>query len=138
MVYAIVENGGKQYRAVEGGTLDVDYQPLETGKKVTLEKVLLLVDDHGTQVGTPLLHDVKVETTVEGTFKGPKIIVFNYRPKERYRVKTGHRQNFLRLKVDTIDYPGKIGKKAGSATEKSKVPDTEKAGAQKRSKDNKK
>ena len=78
MVYAIVENGGKQYRAVEGGTLDVDYQPLETGKKVTLEKVLLLVDDHGTQVGTPLLHDVKVETTVEGTFKGPKIIVFNY------------------------------------------------------------
>jgi large subunit ribosomal protein L21 len=107
MLYAIVENGGKQYRAVEGEILEVDFQPLESGKKVTLENVLLLVDDKGTQVGTPLLDNVKVETTVAGSFKGPKIVIFNYRPKERYRVKTGHRQQYLRLMVNSISYPGK-------------------------------
>jgi large subunit ribosomal protein L21 len=107
MVYAIVENGGKQYKAVEGGILEVDFQPIEAGKKIILDKVLLLVDDKGAQVGTPLLKNVQVETTVSEHFKGPKIIIFNYRPKERYRVKTGHRQQFMRLNVDSIIYPGK-------------------------------
>jgi large subunit ribosomal protein L21 len=107
MVYAIVENGGKQYKAVEGGILEVDFQPLEVGKKIILDKVLLLVDDNGAQVGTPLLKNAQVETTVAEHFKGPKIIIFNYRPKERYRVKTGHRQQFMRLLVDSIIYSGK-------------------------------
>ena len=107
MVYAIVENGGKQYKAVEGGILEVDFQPVEAGKKIVLDKVLLLVDEKGAQVGTPLLKNVQVETTVAEHFKGPKIIIFNYRPKERYRVKTGHRQQFMRLIVDSIVYPGK-------------------------------
>ena len=107
MVYAIVENGGKQFRAVEGEILEVDFQPVEVGKKIILDKVLLLVDEKGAQVGTPLLKDVQVETTVAEHFKGPKVIIFNYRPKERYRVKTGHRQQYMRLKVDSIVYPGK-------------------------------
>jgi large subunit ribosomal protein L21 len=126
MVYAIVENGGKQYRAVEGGILEVDFQPLETGKKVTLDKVLLLVDDKDSQIGTPFLANVKVEATVEGPFKGPKIVVFNYRPKERYRVKTGHRQQFMRLKIDSISYPGKSEKKSGTTTSKTEKAVTRK------------
>jgi large subunit ribosomal protein L21 len=107
MVYAIVENGGKQYKAVEGGILEVDFQPVEAGKKIVLDKVLLLVDNNGAQIGTPLLKNVQVETTVTEHFKGPKITIFNYRPKERYRVKTGHRQQYMRLIVDSIVYPGK-------------------------------
>ncbi len=107
MVYAIVENGGKQYKAVEGGILEVDFQPVEVGKKIILDKVLLLVDEKGTQVGTPLLKNTQVETTVAEHFKGPKIVIFNYRPKQRYRVKTGHRQQYMRLMVDSIIYPGK-------------------------------
>jgi large subunit ribosomal protein L21 len=107
MVYAIVENGGKQYKAVEGGILEVDFQPVEVGKKIILDKVLLLVDEEVAQIGTPLLKNVQVETTVAEHFKGPKIVIFNYRPKERYRVKTGHRQQYMRLMVDSIMYPGK-------------------------------
>ena len=123
MVYAIVENGGKQYKAVEGGILEVDFQPVEAGKKIVLDKVLLLVDENGAQVGTPLLKNVQVETTVAEHFKGPKIIIFNYRPKERYRVKTGHRQQYMRLMVDSIVYPGKpkSEKKAETAAVESKV-----------------
>lgn len=131
MVYAIVENGGKQYRAVEGGILEVDFQPLEAGKKLTLDKVLLLVDEKGTQVGTPFLTNVKVETTVEGSFKGPKIVIFNYRPKERYRVKTGHRQQYLRLKVDSIAYPGKSEKKSGTTAVKTEKTETGKTALKK-------
>jgi large subunit ribosomal protein L21 len=107
MVYAIVETGGKQYKAVEGGILEVDFQPVEVGKKIILDKVLLLVDEEVAQIGTPLLKNVQVETTVAEHFKGPKIVIFNYRPKERYRVKTGHRQQYMRLMVDSIMYPGK-------------------------------
>jgi large subunit ribosomal protein L21 len=131
MVYAIVENGGKQYRAVEGGILEVDYQPLEAGKKLTLDKVLLLVDENGAQVGTPLLDQVKVETTVQGPFKGPKLVVFNYRPKQRYRVKTGHRQQYLRLMVDSIHYPGKSEKKASSSQAKAEKPAAKKSSPKK-------
>jgi len=123
MVYAIVEHGGKQYKAVEGGILEVDFQPVEAGKKIVLDKVLLLVDEKGAQVGTPLLKNVQVETTVAEHFKGPKIIIFNYRPKERYRVKTGHRQQYMRLMVDSIVYPGKpkSEKKAETAAVEPKV-----------------
>jgi large subunit ribosomal protein L21 len=123
MVYVIVENGGKQYKAVEGGILEVDFQPVEAGKKIVLDKVLLLVDEKGAQVGTPLLKNVQVETTVSEHFKGPKIIIFNYRPKERYRVKTGHRQQYMRLMVDSIVYPGKpkTEKKADTVVVEPKV-----------------
>lgn len=127
MVYAIIENGGKQYRAVEGGILEVDYQPLEAGKKLTLDKVLLLVDENGAQVGTPFLDHVKVETTVQGPFKGPKVVIFNYRPKQRYRVKTGHRQQYLRLMVDSIKYSGKSEKQAGSSQVKIENPAAKKS-----------
>jgi len=107
MSYAIVENGGKQYKAVEGGVMEVDRLSEEIGKKITLEKVLLLSDEQGTRVGTPFLAEVKVEAIIVDHFKGPKIIIFNYRAKQRYRVKTGHRQQYTRLKVDSILYAGK-------------------------------
>jgi len=107
MSYAIVETGGKQYKVVEGGTLEVDRLPEELGKKITLDKVLLLSDEQGTRVGTPLLKEVSVETIVVDHFKGPKVVIFNYRAKQRYRVKTGHRQQYTRLKVESIVYTGK-------------------------------
>ncbi len=103
MKYAIVESGGKQYRAVEGGTIEVDRLQVEAGDQVPLEAVLLLVDDSQVSVGTPLVAGVRVSTTVVDHVKGPKLIVFKYRPKKHYRVKTGHRQQYTRLRVDKIE-----------------------------------
>ena len=102
MKYAIVESGGKQYKAVEGGSIDVDKLPVEPGKEVTLENVLLITDEDKVVIGTPTVKGAKVKATVVGHEKGPKIDVFNYRPKKRIRVKTGHRQQYTRLKIDTI------------------------------------
>ncbi len=116
MKYAIVESGGKQYKAVEGGLIEVDRLPVEAGKKIDLERVLLLVDDEDVTVGTPTVAGVKVTATVVEHFKGPKIIVFKYRPRQRYRVKTGHRQRYTRLRVETIVRAAKKSKTAAKAS----------------------
>jgi len=102
MKYAIVESGGKQFRAVEGGTIEVDRLPVESGAKVKLEQVLLLADGETITVGTPLIKNIPVWTTVVEHFKGPKVNIFNYSPKKRIRVKIGHRQNYTRLYVEQI------------------------------------
>ena len=102
MKYAIVESGGKQFRAVEGGTIEVDRLPVESGAKVKLEQVLLLADGDNITVGMPLVKDIPVWTMVIEHFKGPKVNIFNYSPKKRIRVKIGHRQNYTRLLVEQI------------------------------------
>ena len=102
MKYAIVEDGGKQYKAVEGGTLEVDYFEAEAGEQLDLERVLMVVDGENITVGAPLVEGVKVQATVLSQVKGPKVVVFKYKPKKRYRVKTGHRQKYTRLQIDSI------------------------------------
>lgn len=102
MKYAIVESGGKQYRAVEGSTIEVDRLPTEVGEQVNLENVLLVAENGDVMVGTPNVKGAKVSATVAGHIKGPKLVVFRYRPKKRIRVKTGHRQQYTRLKIESI------------------------------------
>lgn len=106
MRFAIVESGGKQYRAVEGRVIEVDRLPVETGKQFNLERVLLMADGDKALVGTPTLDGVEVKVTVLEHIKGPKLISFRYRPKKRIRVKSGHRQQYTRLMVDFIGEPG--------------------------------
>jgi large subunit ribosomal protein L21 len=103
MKYAIIDNGGKQYRAVEGTTIEVDRMEVEVGQQVELGSVLLLVDEDNIAVGAPAVSGARVSATVVDHVKGPKIVVFRYRPKKRYRVKTGHRQQYTRLKIDSIE-----------------------------------
>jgi len=113
-MYAIIENGGKQYKAVEGGYIEIDLLPDEVGKKKVFDKVLLLSTDKQIEVGEPYLKGVSVDATITAHFKAPKITVFKYRAKQRYRVKTGHRQKYSRVVVDSIAFPGKskVEKKA--------------------------
>jgi large subunit ribosomal protein L21 len=105
MRFAIVESGGKQYRAVEGRTIEVDRLPADAGKKFDVERVLLMADGDDVLVGTPLISDILVKVTVVDHIKGPKIDRFKYRPKKRIRVRGGHRQQFTRLLVDFIGRP---------------------------------
>ncbi len=102
MKYAIVEQGGKQYKAVPGSTIEVDRLPVEEGAAVELERVLLVADGEQILIGTPTVPGAKVKATVEAHFKGPKIIVFKYKPRKRYRRKKGHRQQYTRLRIDEI------------------------------------
>ena len=106
MRFAIVETGGKQYRVVEGRTIEVDRLPVEAGKKFDFERILLMADGDEIMVGTPTVSDLLVKVTVLDHIKGPKIDRFKYRPKKRIRVRGGHRQQYTRLLVDFIGRPG--------------------------------
>ncbi|RPJ26513.1 MAG: 50S ribosomal protein L21 [Chloroflexi bacterium] len=106
MRFAIVESGGKQYRAVEGRTLEVDRLPIDMGNKFDFERVLLMADGDDVLVGTPTVSDILVSVTVVDHTKGPKLDRFKYRPKKRIRVRGGHRQHYTRLLVDFIGHPG--------------------------------
>lgn len=106
MRFAIVESGGKQYRAVEGRSIEVDRLPVEAGKKFDFDRVLLMVDGDEVMVGTPTVSGIEVKVTVLDHIRGPKIDRFKYRPKKRIRVRGGHRQHYTMLMVDFIGKPG--------------------------------
>jgi len=103
MKFVIVEQGGKQYRASEGDTIEVDRLQKEIGEAVTLENVLLSVDKEDVKIGTPTIKGAKVQTKVLDHFKGRKILVLKYKPRQRYRVKSGHRQQYTRLLIESIE-----------------------------------
>lgn len=116
MKYAIVESGGKQYKAVEGKTIEVDRLPLDIGKKLDLKDVLLVSDGKKVTVGTPKVTGAKVKTTVIDQFKAPKIVVFKYKSRQRYRVKQGHRQQYTRLQIEKIETKSPAKPKAETKT----------------------
>ena len=120
MRYAVVEAGGKQWIAREGETLEVDRMPVEPGKTVELEEVLLVVDGSEVRVGTPRVEGAKVTTTVVDHTKGPKVLVFKYIPKERYRRRQGHRQQLTRLAIQRIEVPGMAASQETGPAEKPK------------------
>lgn len=131
MRYAIIQSGGKQYKAVEGQTLEVDRLNLEAGKKVDLKDVLLVSDGENVLIGSPTLSGAKVAATVVEEFKGPKVIVFKYRPRKRYRVKSGHRQLYTRLMVEAIEAKGFPAAPAKQEEPKAEAPAKQAAPAKK-------
>jgi len=109
MRYAIVESGGKQYKAVEGQTIEVDRLAEKEGAQVDLT-ALLMADGDDVLVGTPSVNGIQVKATVVDHFRGEKIFRFKYAPKKRIRVRGGHRQQYTRLTVDFIGKPGETRK----------------------------
>jgi large subunit ribosomal protein L21 len=104
-IYAIIETGGKQYKVIPGQTIDVERLDVAEGNTVELDRVLLISDNDKVTVGTPIVDGAKVIATSQGEGKGKKIIVFKYKPKVRYRKKTGHRQLYTKLTIDKIVEP---------------------------------
>jgi large subunit ribosomal protein L21 len=101
-VYAVVKSGGKQYRVSTGETIDVEKLSAAEGESVTLDKVLLVADGEKVTVGRPTVEGASVSATVVQHGLKRKAVVFHYRPKERYRVKKGHRQHYTRLRIEQI------------------------------------
>ncbi len=101
-MYAIVESGGRQYRAEAGESFSTEKLPYEVGEQIELENVLLLADGDNVKVGQPTVDGVSVKATVVEQYRGKKIFVWKYKPKKRYRRRKGHRQSYTRLRVDEI------------------------------------
>jgi large subunit ribosomal protein L21 len=101
--YAIIETGGKQYRVAVGDRLAIEKLSVEPGSSITFDRVLMVGGDGSPRVGTPLVAGATVQAQVEQQFRGPKIVVFKYKPKKRYRRRTGHRQSLTRVAITAIN-----------------------------------
>jgi large subunit ribosomal protein L21 len=99
-MYAVIETGGKQYRVAEGDVIQVEKLPLEEGNEVEINRVLMVADESGVKVGTPVVEGSLVTATVQKHGRAKKIIV--YKHKKNYHKKQGHRQDLTQLHIDKI------------------------------------
>ena len=119
-MYAIFENGSKQYRVSEGDTVKLEKLHANVGDVVEFP-VVMLVDDEGIKLGAEVAN-AKVTATVLTQGKAKKIIVFKYKAKKNERKKQGHRQPFTEVKVLAIgDAEKKPAKKTAKKAEKAEA-----------------
>lgn len=102
-MYAIIKTGGKQYRVEEDQIIKIEKLPVEEGESVEFDNVLALSNDDGFKAGTPFVEGAKVKGKVIEQGKNKKIVVFKYKPKIRYRKKTGHRQPYTKVLIESIE-----------------------------------
>ena len=101
-MYAVVRSGARQYRASVGDAIIVERLPVEVGQQIELDEVLLVAGGEQVEIGRPTVDGAKVLATVVAQEIGPKIRIFKYHPRKRYRRRAGHRQRYTRLRVDKI------------------------------------
>ena len=121
-MYAVLSSGGKQYRVEPGSTLTVEKLTVEAGASVTFDRVLLIADGDTVTVGTPTVAGASISATVLGEELGPKIVVFKFKQKAKYRRRTGHRQHLTRVRIDEINADGRSSRRS---TAKPKADDAE-------------
>jgi large subunit ribosomal protein L21 len=109
-MYAVVTTGGKQYRVEAGTELSVERLAADAGSSVTFDRVLLVGDGDTVTVGTPTVDGASVSGTVLGETRGPKLVIFKFKQKVKYRRTTGHRQHLTRVRIDEISAAGKTSK----------------------------
>ncbi len=114
-MYAVIENGGKQYRVELGAELVVDRMDVEAGQTVKFDHVLLVADGDEASVGRPHVAGASVSADVVRQARGEKIVVFKYRPKARSRVKQGSRADLTVLRIADIVHEGKSAAKIAEA-----------------------
>ena len=101
LMYAIIDNGNKQYKVAEGDVIKVEKLAVAEGESVSF-KVLMVADENGIKAGAEVA-SAKVVATVVKQDKAKKIIVFKYKAKKNERKKQGHRQPFTAVKVEKIE-----------------------------------
>jgi large subunit ribosomal protein L21 len=100
--YAIFETGGKQYQGIVGKTISVERIAAEAGTTITLDKVLLRRTSNGVEVGAPLVKG-SIKAEIVKHLRGPKIIVFKFRRRKKYRCKQGHRQELTVIRITALN-----------------------------------
>jgi large subunit ribosomal protein L21 len=126
-MYAVVSSGGKQYRVEAGSMLTLERLDGEPGTSFTFDRVLLIGDGDQVTVGTPVVAGASVSATVIGEALGPKLVIFKFKQKVKYRRRTGHRQHLTRVRIDAINPTA--ARKAAAPVEKTAAAPAPKAKA---------
>ncbi|MEA2092425.1 MAG: 50S ribosomal protein L21 [Patescibacteria group bacterium] len=100
---AVIETGGKQYLVSPGEKIKIEKVEAEVGSNISFKEVLLIEDKKGSfSIGTPYLEKAEVVGEVVEEGRGDKKIIFKYKPKKRYKLKKGHRQQYTEVKITDI------------------------------------
>jgi len=102
-MYAVIENGGKQYRVAVGDKLRLEKINAEPGSELTLDRVLMLGEGRDARVGTPMLDGAQVKATVLSQGRAAKVHIFKMRRRKHYRKQQGHRQYFTEVRITGIE-----------------------------------
>lgn len=102
-MYAIIEDGGRQYKVEEGQEFDIDYREVSGGDTIVFDRLLAYRNGDEFKLGQPLLPAGKVMVEVVGVNQGPKLVIQKFRRRKNYRRRTGHRQLYTRVKVSKIE-----------------------------------
>jgi large subunit ribosomal protein L21 len=101
-MYAIIVDGGRQYRVQPGMEVDIDYRDVPAGENITFEKVLAVSGDDGLQLGAPTLDGISVTASVLGPKQDKKIYVQKFRRRKHSKSRIGHRQLHTRVRIEEI------------------------------------
>ncbi len=101
-MYAIIATGGKQYKVSEGDSVFVERLPGEAGDEISFDEVLFIGGDD-VKVGNPTVAGASVKGSIEEQGRHKKVIVYRYKPKKGYHKKNGHRQQFTKVKITSIN-----------------------------------
>jgi len=103
-MYAIISDGGRQYKVEEGQILNLDYRDLAAGESLTLDQVLLVGGaETSVRLGKPLLVGATVTAEVVGVKQGDKLYIQKMRRRKNFRRRTGHRQMYTQVKINQIN-----------------------------------
>ena len=104
-MYAVFEDGSRQYRVQEGDVVKVDYRPAEVGARVEFSRVLLYTKDADTQIGQPHIAGARVLGEVVD-HPSTKLYIQHFRRRKNYRRLKGHRQPYTSVQILNILLPG--------------------------------
>jgi large subunit ribosomal protein L21 len=106
MTYAILRQGGHQYRVAPGDVIQIEKIDVEKGQQIEMEDVLVLHDGSKLEIGSPRVEDTMVQAKVLRHGRGRKIVVFKKKRRKGYSKKQGHRQDFVEIKITGITHNG--------------------------------
>ncbi len=115
-MYAIVDIAGKQYKVAEGDKLNVARLAFKVGEKVNFENVLLTDDGKNVKIGKPVVKGAKVGAEVLEHGRLKKILVYKKKRRKGYQRKTGHRQDYSSIKINSIEVASTTKKASAKKT----------------------
>ncbi len=95
-MYAIVKNGGKQYKVKEGDILFFDNMNLETGVEIDLPVLAIM---NGESL---VLNNGSVKAEVIGEGRARKVIIYKKLRRKDSKLKRGFRRDITKVKITKI------------------------------------
>jgi len=109
-MYAVFEDGSRQYRVSEGQTVAVDFRAgegdgLGEGAQVEFNRVLLYCNGDDRRIGQPVVEGMRVVAEVVD-HPSEKVMIQRFRRRKNVRRLRGHRQPYTAVRIKSIVLPG--------------------------------